>query len=262
MIIINTFTDTVTPTETPINTNTITGTQTETYSYTITASPTFTLSATQTVTDAYAASPSFTATPTPYRPDKIDITVYDSTGVVIKQLPEAWDSGVIHTAALSSNPFHANGVNILTISDADGNTIGQWDGKNLSGKVVIPGVYTIRIKTTDKDGNEYVLDKNVDVISESSVSVNNFRIIYGSTSIRIRATITDADRATLRIYNMGAELVKEFAINDPGNTDIHWDKKSSSGKKAVNGLYVAVLEYRDVKTGYAGRIIEKIAVIK
>jgi hypothetical protein len=244
------------PTLTPTNTSTPTFTATRTYTPSYTSTGTFTITCTFTVT------PTFTISPTPYGPDRIDITIYDPNGVTVKELPETHNAVIIHNAALSSNPFHADGTRLLVISDGTGLAVGGWDGKNLSGNVVSSGTYIIRIKTTDIDGNVYTVDETVDVILDNSYAVDSLQIIYHGGDIRIKAVLLNAGDVSLKIYNMAGELIKGFAVPNPSNLDIYWDKKTTSGQSASSGIYIVLIEFRDINTGYKAFKTEKMAITR
>jgi flagellar hook assembly protein FlgD len=194
------------------------------------------------------------------RINRVEIAIYDANGELVRRLAPGSSDIIVHSASFSSNPFMISGSNQLVIRDAQGWEIGRWDGDNTGGASVFSGPYTVHVVTTDVSGNEYILDSPIDVVTSNTLAVNNLTIRYLAGSVRIMAALNNAQSASVRIYNINAELVRKYAVIQANALDVTWDLKTSSGKAAAHGVYVAVIEVKDANTGYLTRRIEKIAV--
>jgi hypothetical protein len=259
-----TITQTFTYTPTFTFTDTTTLTFTPTYSLTLTATPSITL--TRTVTNTFAPTltftitPTFTISPTPSGENRIEITIYDSSGFEVIKLPSAQSQIIIHNFTFSQNPFRTNGTNILYIRNDVGQTIGSWDGKNKYGDMAKIGTYIVEVKTFDKNNNEYVVQKTLDLIVDLSSDVG-IKVYYADTNIKISGIAKNINWIKIKIYNIAGELIK---ILDPvisgDNIEIIWDKKTTSGNNASTGIYIITMEYKDKDTGIISRKFEKLAI--
>jgi len=153
-----------------------------------------------------------------------------------------------------------NGSNLLVIRDSQGQEIGSWDGDNTGGTSVYSGTYTVHVETTDGSGNKYIVDSPLDVITTNSLAVNNLTIRYLTGAVRIMAGLNNAQWTEVRIYSINAELVRRYHEEQTNNLDITWDLKTTSGQRAANGIYIAVIQIKDSNTGYISMRTEKIAV--
>lgn len=205
-----------------------------------------------------SATPTFT--PVLVRANRVEIALYDSNGEMVRRLPAGSSDVIVHSISYSSNPFMVNGSNLLIIRDAQGWEIGRWDGDNTGGTSVYSGPYTIHVETTDGAGNKYVLDVPLDIVTTNSLAINNLTVRYLTGAVRIVASLSNAQSATVRIYNINSELVRKYSVNQPNTLDVIWDLKSTSGQTCAHGVYLAIIEVKDANTGYAARRIEKIAV--
>ena len=221
---------------------------------TATSTPTFTITATWSITAT------FTISPTPLGVNKVEISIYDANGEVVRKLADGRSNTIVHFIGYSSNPYMVNGSNLLIIRDTLGQQIGSWDGDNSGGTSVYSGTYTVHVETTDNAGNKYVLDTPIDVLTSNSLLVNNLTVRYLPGAVRIVADLSNAQWAEVKIYNINSELVKRFRVEPANALDITWDTKTTSGQKAARGIYVAVIEIKDANTGYIGRRMEKIAL--
>jgi flagellar hook assembly protein FlgD len=167
---------------------------------------------------------------------------------------------VVHDPHLSVNPLHANGINMLVITDSTGAVIGIWDGKDSSGRIVFPGTYTVQVKTKDEDGNEYIVNRYVDVITETTAHAD-VKVVYGAGFITIFGAAQNTGGLTIRIYNIKGEMIKKAGVLVSGGTySLTWDMRTTSGNKTANGIYAVVVEFKDINTGIISRKIERIAV--
>jgi flagellar hook assembly protein FlgD len=262
----DTFTYTNTPTFTntftPTNTFTDTATPTDTATFTITFTPSNTATFTITFTPSHTPTITDTPTPTPTSGDNtIEITIYDSRGEVVKKLGSFKYVDIIHTFTFSENPFRANGVKFVQIIDANKNVLGVWNGKDESGYMVLSGTYFVKVKTIDKEGNEYIVIQILTVLIEDTYSIKDLKILYNKDGIRIIAGIENIEWMNIKIYNLYGELIKRINPENLGsNLDLLWDKKSASGKKVSDGIYILVFEFKDKNTGIVNRKIDRITV--
>jgi flagellar hook assembly protein FlgD len=231
----------------------MTFTQTRTQSVTITA--------TYTVTSTWSVSPTVTVTATPAGSNIISIDIFNDKGEKVRWLGTSLSREVVHSVVLSAKPLDANGINTTVITNSLGDIVGVWDGKDNGGRIVFPGTYFLQIKTTDKDGNDYIINVPMDVITKNS-SVVDIKVEYlVSGNIRIFGDAANVERLDLKIYNIYGELVRRQPQSVSGAAyDFTWDRTVVNGSKASNGIYVVVAEFKDKRTGLVGRKIEKIAV--
>jgi hypothetical protein len=167
----------------------------------------------------------------------------------------------VHAAVLSANPLDANGLNNVVITNSLGDIIGIWDGKDSGGRVVFPGTYFIQIKTKDKDGNEFIINVPVDVITKNSFYVSMEAWYLNGGSIRLRGSAVNVEWLDLKIYNVAGELTGKYPQSISGAAyDFTWNRTTGSGKKVSNGIYVVVAEFKDLRTGLIGRKNLKLAV--
>jgi len=167
---------------------------------------------------------------------------------------------VVHSITLSANPLYANGINSTAIKNSLGEIIGVWDGKDGGGRVVFPGTYFIQVKTTDKNGNDFLINVPMDVITKNSYSVSLKAFYQAGGSVEIFGDAVNVDWITLKIYNIAGELIGAYpqAING-AKFDFTWGR-DNSGKKVSNGIYICVAEFKDQNTGLIARKNIKLAV--
>jgi flagellar hook assembly protein FlgD len=220
----------------------------------MTFTPTFTATATETITMTATVSPTAGGS------DIVNIDVFDSRGEKVIWLGQAMSREIVHDPQLSVNPLRANGTNKVVITDSLGGVIGTWDGKDGTGKIVFSGTYTLQIKTKDSSGNEYIVNRIIDVIAENTYSID-VKIYYGDGFISIFGGAVNTSWIKIRIYNINAELIAQADAQVLGGAyNYAWDLRTTSGSKAAYGLYIVVVEFKDSNTGVVSRKIEKLAV--
>jgi len=166
---------------------------------------------------------------------------------------------IIHNFTYSANPFTDNGSNILNIYDMNGHSFAQWDGRNTGGNAVPGGIYFVHVTTIDPAGNSYVLDLPLDVITVGSDSITGFSIRDMGGAYVIQSGVANVEWIRIKIYNLNGEYIKGFyTVPSSGLFSVSWDKRTTSGARAANGIYVVVIEFKDSNTGYLDRRIEKL----
>jgi hypothetical protein len=217
--------------------------------------------ASYTVTPTRSVSPTFTVTPTPAGDNTVRISIYNDKGEKVRPLDVSLSREVVHSIGLSANPLDANGINSTVITNSLGDIMGIWDGKDNGGRVVFPGTYFIQVKTTDKNGNDFIINVPIDVITKNSFYVSMEAWYSNNGSIRIRGSAVNIEWLDLKIYNMAGELVGKFPQAIAGAAyDYTWARTTGSGKKVSNGIYVCVAEFKDLRTGLIARKYLKLAV--
>ncbi len=266
--ITDTVTQTVTETVTPALTDTVTFTpemtvtQTQTPEATATVSPTqeYTNTPTRTIIPTVTATPSVTPTPTPRGENTVRITIYDINGEAVRELAVSYSSVIVQNFIFSVSPFRANGINRLYMRNTSGEIIGDWDGKDKYGIMSATGRYLVVVRTTDKNGNEFISEKHIDLVAESSASIVNTAIFMKPGSIEFEADAVNAEWVRVKIYNIGGEIIKNVPSVLSPRLKAVWDKKSASGRSVSNGIYIIVIEYKDANSGIISRKFEKVAV--
>jgi flagellar hook assembly protein FlgD len=167
---------------------------------------------------------------------------------------------VIHSFSFSDNPFRVNGTNQLVIYDAGGAVINIWDGKDGSGVIVLSGTYTVQVRTKDKDGNEFTVNKILDIVADNSYDVS-VKVYYSASDMTIFGDAVNAQDFSIKIYNIKGELIISRRLQTAANKySMIWDMRTAGGNKAAHGMYVVVAEFKDSKTGIITRKFEKMAV--
>jgi flagellar hook assembly protein FlgD len=213
------------------------------------------------VTPTQSVSPTSTVTPTPAGDNTIHISIYNDKGEKVRALAVSLSREVVHTIGLSANPLDANGINTTVITNSLGDMIGIWDGKDNGGRVVFPGTYFIQVRTTDKNGNDFIINVPIDVITKNSFYVSMEAWYQNNGNIRLRGSAVNIEWLDLKIYNTAGELVGKFPQAIAGAAyDFTWDRSTGSGQKVSNGIYVCVAEFKDLHTGLVARKNVKLAV--
>ena len=252
----STYTSTYTQTSSETSTQTNTGTYTSTYTRTITVTPTNSATSTNTpsISPTPTITPTFTETPATLQGNNtVQIIIYDSTGQIVRILPETKDTIIIHGFSFSQSPFIADGSSVLDITDANGNIIGVWNGRDDNGNMVFPGTYRVQVVTN----NTYFVINNIAVITEDSLATAVVKVHYSNNSIEFFGV--DAVWEKVKIYDIDAELIK-ILYPAPGMNSATWDMTTVSGAKASSGIYIAVVELNNKTTGATVHKLVKVAV--
>jgi hypothetical protein len=210
-----------------------------------------------TITSTFTITPTYTITPVPVDEYTVEITIFDSRGEIVRNLPNAMTADAVHGFSISSDPFKADGQALLQITSDAGGNIGVWDGKSSSGAVVSTGMYMIKVKSTDKTGNEYLVIKVFSVILEVAGRIEALHMNYAKNYIRITGTTVNAEWIKAKIYNINAEVIKTYELDA---LDFTWDLKTASGKNAASGIYVLLIEIKDMDTKRLIKKFEKIYI--
>lgn len=142
-----------------------------------------------------------------------------------------------------------------------------WDGK-YANRLVVPGVYTVRMIATNADGDRITEDREITVaygsiekpdVTNFSVSPNDFDPDNEDTSI----TFETGNVANLRvtIENQDGTIIKEFTDYNGDEYgarthDISWDGSATNGNSINRGDYIVVLE----ATNEYGVVVESASV--
>jgi hypothetical protein len=263
-----TITETVTPTVTdtsspsatasasPTITDTSSPTRTDTNTFTETETSTRTSTATHTFTDTVTG----TITPTLEGNYTVSVDLYDSRGEKVRRLCTSPSGEIVRSVSLSVNPLHANGINTVVIKTSSGEIICVWDGKDNGGRVVFSGAYIIQVKTADNEVSKFILNVPIDVIAENNCNVNVEARYLDDGSIRLTGAAVNVEWVSVKIYNILGGFVKKFGPAGPAGYDFIWDRTGSGGGKVASGIYAAVVEFKDSRTGMISSKIQKIAV--
>lgn len=204
-----------------------------------------------------------TQTPTYSGENTVYISIYDDKGEKVRGLPVSASSEIVHAVSLSANPLAANGLNASVITNMLGESMGSWDGKNDGGRIVFPGTYTIQIKTLDKDGNEFVINVLIDIITSGSSSVSLKAEYLSGGAIRIFGDAVNVSRLDIKIYNAAGELIGKYPQSIAGSSySMNWAGLTAGGSRVSSGIYVVVAEYVDSNTLLTGRRLIRAAVLR
>lgn len=257
-----TSTRTVTPTDTatPTSTATFTFTRTATETRTVTFTPTFTrtptFTATRTITKTNTVSPTATAT-IPY-PNLIEVSVYTTSGELVKRVVYEPSRGNIIDASFVINGgngtdlFIAEGSLDIVINGIEipatygtGSTTFTWDAKNEQGQYAIPGLYYVNIIETDPYGHVNTITKEITVQNlrgyvELRIFNNAGELVrtirdYSKNGVGYKLTVENMPD-TVAIDPSGE---KEVSINFTGNlgSSFAWDGRNEDGITVSNGIY-------------------------
>ncbi|OGS39266.1 MAG: hypothetical protein A2551_00090 [Elusimicrobia bacterium RIFOXYD2_FULL_34_30] len=86
-------------------------------------------------------------------------------------------------------------------------------------------------------------------------------------SIKIRYSVLNTNHsASMRIYNLAGELVREVKDNEITKTapkyEFNWNLKNDDDDAVASGTYIYILELKELSSGEKAKTIKKIAVIK
>ncbi|HPN65692.1 MAG TPA: hypothetical protein PK247_10870 [Candidatus Goldiibacteriota bacterium] len=204
-----------------------------------------------TITPTSTITPTYTITPVPVDECAVEITIFDSRGETVKNLPGVMTANPVHGFTLSSDPFKADGRAVLVAVSDDGSVIASWDGRADSGEVVPTGMYMIKVKSKDKNNNEFLVIKAFSVILDVAGKIESLQVNYAKNYIRVTGTTVNAEWIKVKIFNINAEIIQAYELD---NLDFIWDLKTVSGSHAAAGIYIIYVEIKDVDTK---RIIKK-----
>jgi hypothetical protein len=159
---------------------------------------------------------------------------------------------------LSSTRLDADGTALVTITDADGDVLGAWNGIGADGGLVAPGAYQIHVRWTDGAGiHKADASASLAVLPTGSGLVRSARVapdpvLASSPAVELRWT-PDGRSDTVRwgLYDLAGELILQNEVSALAGRDV-WDLRSSSGKAASGGFYLWEVE---ALTG--GRMVER-----
>ncbi|MCE5301287.1 MAG: hypothetical protein LLG37_10520 [Spirochaetia bacterium] len=259
-----TFTVTNSPTSTNTPTNTPTFTRTATSTSTRTPTPTFTVTQTSTDTPTFTVTPTFTATPTrtptpvPY-PYILVIEAFNSAGEKVKIIVETPISADINDVYMMLGNSETAVYNPATgtlnflfpgiiTPDQEGTTQTSinipWGGLNSAGQEVTPGLYYIKISTTDEFGHVNTVSKEVTILNSENKTLIK---IYNSAGELVR--ILEKPGVPSGNISLGIEDVVQvgkdmnnITIEYAPGSSIQWDGKNSNGVTVSSGVYEVQVE--------------------
>ena len=217
---------------------------TQTASVTLTAVPTITLDSFTVLSDNGTST--FDPAPSADNEDlAISYTLSEAMDAVNVDIKNSDNEVVKNFNSVNSNTgvFSWNGINIAT------------------GKLVLPGTYTIEFTATDVDQpdiTDFSKTATVQYDSASKASINSFTINpssfdpdIGDTEIAFTNS-QEADEITVEIYNDTSALVRTFDNYDGDSYDadddhsIVWNGKNDSDAKVSEGVYTISIITRNL----------------
>ena len=201
---------------------------------------------------------------------KSTILIYNEAGEDVKNLYVYYDdpgqAGSVQAVQLSGSTIEpgaqGNGTsNQLRITLSSGTTV-TWDGTGNNGAYVQSGEYFIEIHTTNGNGSDTTVIKQVSVDDRftgsgmGTVSAGPNLLKPGSMVATFASNSSQALTMKVSIYTIAGELIEPVLTGDNVNNPPQWN---ASGK--ASGTYIAVVELRNSTGGLVGRKTLKIAVI-
>ena len=202
---------------------------------------------------------------------KVTALVYNSAGEIVRHLYSYVDDpgkdavmGVqLSTSVIkpSYGPPASGTPSQLTITLSNGTTM-VWDGRSDSGSFVQSGQYFVEIHSVDGTGGEATVTKQVSVqaadnnvgIGDAIVEPNFVDLSKGSGAVTFTTTSGSGLSLKASVYTMAGELVRVVEGAD-GSGIIAWDVTG-----LANGLYISVVEIKDINGGFVKRQTLKLLV--
>jgi len=219
--------------------------------------------------DAYGVVESVTKEVTVLRAlSLVEITIYNEAGEAVRHLmAEVADpKDLVTSVQLSSQTIqpsngtiNAGNVSEVSIVLSTGVAV-VWDGRNDRGQIVSNGEYYIEIRSSDGQGSEVVVSREVTVFSTATslgviVAAPN-PVLSGVTGTRFLVQSMESLTVKVKIYNMAGEMVAKVDGVE-GAREAWWD-----AQYVANGLYIAVVDVSRPGTGFLEQKILKVLVMR
>jgi flagellar hook assembly protein FlgD len=201
---------------------------------------------------------------------KSTILIYNEAGEEVKSLYVYYDdpgqAGAVQAVQLSSSTIEpgaqgGGAPSQLSIVLNDGTTV-VWDGTGNNGVYVQSGQYFLEIHTTNGNGSDTTVVKQVSVDDRFTgsgmgvVSAAPNVLKSGSMIAAFSSNSSQALTMKVSIYTIAGELLRPVLTGDNVNNPPKWDAAG-----VASGTYIAVVELRDSTNGLVGRKVLKIVVI-
>jgi flagellar hook assembly protein FlgD len=149
---------------------------------------------------------------------------------------------------LSTGVLQVDGVQVVSIRDADGNLLGEWNGLHADGGFATPGAYRIRVVWSEGGAELAQASIGLAVQPAGNALIRSVRVApnpagkdaSGRVSLR---WVPDARTATVRgrFYSLAGELIsQDEAAATAGRLD--WDLRAGSGRSVSGGIYLWQVE--------------------
>jgi hypothetical protein len=206
-----------------------------------------------------------TATPTPVPRYDLAVSVYDSSGHLVKVLLTTQVTGPPSNLSLSSDPFFVDGTSLLSIKSGSNDFTAYWDGLASDGLRAAPGAYEIQAtyvefgKTVHEVRNISfsVLWRSTALASAAILAPNP-----AHTVVRLSWPASPGYALNLRCYNIAGELVLNRIHLDGAVGYEDWDLHSPQGLPLADGIYVLVLEVQDGSGSVVERRLMKLVITR
>lgn len=197
------------------------------------------------------------------------LTIQPSSFVLTGTSVSTISYNLSYSAAVSIKVLNSSGQLVKQLatskSSVSGNNTITWDGKDSSGKYVLPGTYSVQVEITGvyggtkKSASFTVVDKIKPVIS--SVSASGYFSPKGTNTWKLSYSLSEQGKTTVVIKDSLGRDVKTLASNvsqQVGTNSLVWDGKNSSGALVPNGSYsyriTSTDSYGNVSNTYQGTV--------
>ncbi len=202
---------------------------------------------------------------------RVAVLVYNSAGEIVRHLysyVEDPGKGTVKNVQLSTSVIKPNngapqpGVPSQLVITLDGGTTIVWDGRSDSGILVQSGQYFVEIHSVDGTGGDATVTNQISVqdpvnnLGDGIVSAlpNVVDLTSGNGVVNFTSKSTNPVTLRASLYTLAGELVAVVEGNS-GSGVVPW-----SAVGLANGVYIAVVEARDVNGGFFGRQTLKVLV--
>lgn len=251
-------TPTLSPTLTCTPTSTLTSSPTPTYSASPTPTSTITWthtgtgtpSITPTYTSTFTASPSSTITMTPAPHIYVQLSVFNSAGELVKNLPQLTLSSPPTSMSTGEAVFDPDQGQTVQIHFPGHQQVASWDGTNANGQLVGGGVYILQAAYTDNFSRTVTMTAAVQVIRAPTVATLE---IYNSAGEVVRRILTQVGLTK----PVPPELSTAILVLSPqsggsssglkvglGGQSAWWDGRNDAGVVVSPGAYLVKVTWQ------------------
>ena len=188
------------------------------------------------------------------------VEIFDNSGQKVATVYQGQVVGPPSEIQLTVNPFFANGQDKTVISSSNGDFFTTWDGRDVEGNLVDPGVYYVQARWADlvnpveeiRETSMTLLRGDEGILSSMVLAPNPVGSVPGQ-SVRLswqpQPKVASVEG---RIYNLAGELILTVRVSGQQGF-VAWDTRTHKGEMVSNGTYVWAVEIR----GWTGELLER-----
>jgi hypothetical protein len=203
-----------------------------------------------------------TVTATPVVDENAVVFIYNTSGILVRELHGGIKDGSTGGLAFTEQPFRADGQRTVGVS-ADG-VLFRWDGKGADGYLVATGDYYIKVRTNGADGSTTVREGTLTVIRSGPALLPTDLVMFPNPASDVvwldASHLASGVKVKVRIYNLAGENVRDIQLEGGLSGRVAWDLTTPSGQRVAGGIYLATWEAE--QGGRRERRVFKLAILK